>query len=134
LPLLWPLSVDVSVPQANAFEQHNALVESLGFEIDRIAPESLLVRQLPVVFRDSNHERVVKGLLVELMNDTDRTQLQIALSRYGAGIEITQAPASESLNDLLRALEKSELAALRNHAHPVVRELSVDEIEKLFNS
>lgn len=132
LPLLWPLSVNVSEQEADVFEQHKVLVEELGFEMDRIGPESVLVRQLPVVFRDSNHERVVKGLLVELASDADKEKLQVALSRYGAEIEPSQMPTLESLNLLLRELEKSDLAALKTQARPVIRELSADEINKLF--
>ena len=132
LPLLWPLSVTVSEQDADAFEQHKDLVEVLGFEMDRIGPQSLLVRQLPVVLRESKHERVVQGMLVELRNKADKAQLQIALSRYGAEIEVTNAPALETLDLLLRQLEKIDLSILKSQAHPVVRELSVDEIEQLF--
>ncbi|MDH5594202.1 MAG: DNA mismatch repair endonuclease MutL [Gammaproteobacteria bacterium] len=134
LPLLWPLSVNVSEQEADVFEQRRVLVEESGFEMDRIGPESILVRKLPVVFRDSNHERVVQGLLVELASDTDKAQLQIALSRYGAEIALTSEPALETLNELLRELEKSDLASLKTQTHPVVRELSADEIERLFVS
>ncbi|NNM52815.1 MAG: DNA mismatch repair endonuclease MutL, partial [Pseudomonadales bacterium] len=66
-PLLLPLSLVVSPREADAAEQHAAELLVLGVEMDRVAPETLLVRALPALISPSEGEALIRDVLADLL-------------------------------------------------------------------
>ena len=66
-PLLVPVAIAVSQSEADIGEEHQALFETLGFFLQRAGPESLMVRQVPAMLRDSDIEPLVRDVLSDLI-------------------------------------------------------------------
>src|SRR5690606_5341037 len=65
-PLLVPESIAVSQKEADCAEQYAEIFKNLGFELQRAGPETLLIRQLPVVLHRAKVEQLVRDVLSDL--------------------------------------------------------------------
>jgi DNA mismatch repair protein MutL len=71
-PLLVPESVAVSQKEADCAEQHEQTFRQLGFELQRAGPESLLIRQVPVVLNRAVES--LRGIVEELSETVEELQ------------------------------------------------------------
>ena len=62
-PLLVPVSLAVSQAEADCAEEQHQILLSLGIELERVASESIVVRQVPALLKDSNVEQLVRDVL-----------------------------------------------------------------------
>src|SRR5690606_19958688 len=53
-PLLVPVAVAVSEREADCAEEHRATLGEVGLEVDRLGPETLSIRQIPVILNKAN--------------------------------------------------------------------------------
>ncbi|MEQ8954966.1 MAG: DNA mismatch repair endonuclease MutL, partial [Gammaproteobacteria bacterium] len=65
-PLLVPLSIAVSEAEADIAENQNEDLLQLGIELQRVAAESIVVRQVPSILRDANVEQLVRDVLADI--------------------------------------------------------------------
>ena len=75
-PLLVPLSIAVSQSEANCAEAHRQELLELGIELDKVADEAIVVRQIPSILKDSNVEQMVRDVLSDVLEygNSDRVQ------------------------------------------------------------
>ena len=66
-PLLVPVSLAVSSREADFAEQQPEVFSRLGFMVDRAGPETLVVREVPAMLRDSDSEAMVRDVLSDLL-------------------------------------------------------------------
>ena len=66
-PLLVPETLAVSEREADAAEQHAEEFRHLGVEIARVGPESILIRQIPVLLQQANVAQLITDMLSDLM-------------------------------------------------------------------
>src|SRR5690606_34122829 len=65
-PLLVPLSIAVSEAEADCAEQQAAALAELGLAIERVASESLVIRQVPTILARANIEQLVRDVLSDI--------------------------------------------------------------------
>src|SRR5690606_27175555 len=66
-PLLVPQSLAVSEKEAGYAETHLEVFTQLGFVLERMGPETLLVRQIPVLLHRADVETLVRDVLADLI-------------------------------------------------------------------
>ena len=66
-PLLVPVSLAVSQAEADCAEEQHQILLSLGIELERVAAESIVVRQVPALLKDSNVEQLVRDVLSDVL-------------------------------------------------------------------
>jgi len=134
-PLLIPMNVAVGAQRAQLVETGDALLSDLGFDTDRIGPDTVLVRQIPAVLRDVDVAALVTDLLGALAEGTCATharaeELIAIIARYDSiaapGLSIDQ------MNGLLRRVEAVEGSATGDDERPVWRQLSLHELGRMF--
>ena len=78
-PLLVPKSISVSDREADTAEEFTGYFEKLGLALERMGPETLLVRQVPVMLQNADVEKLVRDVLADLSQhgDSDRVESQI---------------------------------------------------------
>jgi DNA mismatch repair protein MutL len=136
--LLIPLNLTVSLKDATYVEENQALFQELGFEIRRIAPESLIVTQVPVLLKDTKVASLVKDSITDLVqqNQTHRIkQHQNEILATFACRTSAQAHRRLSINEmnvLLRDMEKTPNSGVCNHGRPTWRQFSMGELDKFF--
>jgi DNA mismatch repair protein MutL len=137
-PLLVPLDVAVSASEANAAEEHAALFIELGFEIGRIGPEALVVRQVPVLLRDADVVSLVRDVLSDIRAHGSSTRIREHLNSVLSTLAChTSVRANHRLtllemNALLRDMERTERSGQCNHGRPTWVQFSLDALDKLF--
>ncbi len=75
-PLLVPVSLDVSRREADACEERQDWFGELGFEIDRMGPEQVVVRQVPALLGDADIAALVRDVLADLLEHGDSNRVE----------------------------------------------------------
>ncbi|HEB82098.1 MAG TPA: DNA mismatch repair endonuclease MutL, partial [Gammaproteobacteria bacterium] len=137
-PLLVPQVLSVSSREAQLVEEQGELFAQLGFEIDRIAEESIKLRQVPVILAGSDVETLVRDVLSDLLahGSSNRVEQQIneilsTMACHGS-IRANRKLTIEEMNALLRDMEITERSGQCNHGRPTWIQLSIAELDKLF--
>lgn len=137
-PLLVPLSLAVSASEAECAEAQRDVIRSFGIELERVANESLIVRQIPSILRDANVEQLVRDVLSDIVEygSSDRIQahqdeLLSTMACHGS-VRANRQLTIPEMNALLRDMEATERSGQCNHGRPTWVYQSLDELDKLF--
>lgn len=137
-PLLVPQTIHVSQQQADVAEQFAQELTKLGFSLERLGPESIVIRQLPVLLRHANTEQLVVKLLEDFRTHGDsrhmtefRNEVLSSMACHGSVRANRQLTIAE-MNGLLRDMEVTERSGQCNHGRPTWTQLSMKELDKLF--
>ena len=137
-PLLVPESLALSQREADCAEEHAEWFQRLGFELQRLGPESLAIRQIPALLKQAEANRLVQDVLADLMEygTSDRIQAHLnellgTMACHGA-IRANRRLALAEMNGLLRDMENTERSGQCNHGRPTWTQMGLDDLDKLF--
>jgi DNA mismatch repair protein MutL len=137
-PLLVPLAVAVSQGEADCAEDHQQQLLALGLGVERLGPETLSVRQVPVILKNADAEQLLRDVLSDLMEhgtsdriEAARDELLSTMACHGS-VRANRALTIPEMNALLRDMENTERSGQCNHGRPTWVLLSVPELDKLF--
>jgi DNA mismatch repair protein MutL len=137
-PLLVPESIAVSQREADCAEEHIETFQRLGFELQRLGPETLAIRQIPALLKQAEANRLVSDVLADLMEygTSDRVQAHMnellgTMACHGA-IRANRRLAIPEMNGLLRDMENTERSGQCNHGRPTWTQMGLDDLDKLF--
>lgn len=137
-PLLVPVSIEVSQHEADCAESHHDFFDSVGIRVDRVGPESLLVRQIPVILQSSDVDQLLRDVLSDILEygSSDRIQAHIdeilsTMACHGS-VRANRRLSIPEMDGLLRDMEDTERSGQCNHGRPTWTQLSLDELDKLF--
>lgn len=137
-PLLVPLSLAVSQGEADCAEAEAETLRTLGLELERVAAESVVVRQVPSILKDSNIEQLVRDVLsdVQEYGRSDRlsahqNELLSTMACHGS-VRANRHLTVPEMNALLRDMEATERSGQCNHGRPTWVYQSLDALDKLF--
>ncbi|HSC74896.1 MAG TPA: DNA mismatch repair endonuclease MutL [Pseudomonadales bacterium] len=137
-PLLVPQSVAVSEREADTAEEHRALFEQLGLIVDRAAPETLLIRQIPVLLANGNSEQLLRDVLSDLSEHGSTARIRESVNEVlstmacHGSIRANRRMTIPEMNALLRDMEITERSGQCNHGRPTWIQVSLAEIDKWF--
>ena len=137
-PMLVPESIAVSQKEADCAEQHVDTFKSLGFELQRAGPETLLVRQIPVVLNRARVEQLVRDVLADLIEHGTSERIQhhineiLSTMACHGSVRANRRLTIPEMNALLRDMEATERSGQCNHGRPTWLLQSLDELDKLF--
>ena len=137
-PLLIPAAFAASDAEMGAAEDHADTLRSLGIELDRAGPSSLVVRATPTLLAHADPIRLARGLLADLISQGTSSRLQerrnallSSLACHGAVRANRQLTLAE-MNALLRDMERTERADQCNHGRPTWRQIGLADLDALF--
>lgn len=137
-PLLVPESIAVSQKEADCAENFHEIFKDLGFELQRAGPESLLIRQVPVVLNRAKVEQLVRDVLSDLIEhgSSERIQHHIneilgTMACHGS-VRANRKLTIPEMNALLRDMEATERSGQCNHGRPTWLLQSLDDLDKMF--
>jgi DNA mismatch repair protein MutL len=137
-PLLVPLQINVSEREAAAAESFAEQFRLLGFEIDRLGYEKIVVRSVPELLIRSDVDVLVRDVLSDLLEygTSDRIQdAQLAILSSIAchgSVRANRKLEIGEMNALLRQMEEVERSGQCNHGRPTWMSVSLGEIDKWF--
>jgi DNA mismatch repair protein MutL len=137
-PLLVPITVSVSEGEADAAEQHANEFARFGVILQRAAPESIMIRQIPVILQQAEVERLVTDMLADLMQhgSSDRIQAHrneiLGNMACHGSVRANRKLTVPEMNGLLRDMEDTERSGQCNHGRPTWTQMSMSDLDKLF--
>ena len=137
-PLLVPINVDVSEKEAAWVESGAELFAELGLEVDRTGIEAVRIRQVPVVLAQSDSEALLRDVLSDLMQHGSSTRIREAMNEVlstmacHGSVRANRKLTIPEMNALLRDMEQTERSGQCNHGRPTWTQLTIDELDRLF--
>ena len=136
--LLVPLTLAVSVREAEAAEEHAAMLADSGLELVRAGPEQVRVLSVPALLAEADAAQLARDALAELAEHGSSRrigeigdELLGTLACHGAvraGRRLTLA----EMDALLREMEATERSGQCNHGRPTWVQLPLAELDRLF--
>jgi DNA mismatch repair protein MutL len=137
-PLLVPVTVAVTEREAGLVEEDPERFSALGFEVRRMGPETLVVREVPTVLGDVDVAALVRDVLADLLTLGTSDRLEARLNELLAGMACHGAVRANrrltvpEMNTLLRDMERTERSGQCNHGRPTWVQLDMAALDKLF--
>jgi len=137
-PLLVPETLAVSEREADAAEQYAEEFQRLGVVLARVGPESILIRQIPVLLQQANVAQLITDMLSDLMQHGSsdrilafRNEVLSTMACHGS-VRANRKLTLPEMNALLRDMEATERSGQCNHGRPTWTQMTMPELDKLF--
>ena len=137
-PLLLPIKINVSSAEADLAEQEHEFFGSLGFELNRSGPETIILRSTPALLGTIDKEQLIRDVLADITEhgmsqriQEQSNQLLSTIACHGA-VRARRRLGIDEMNALLRDMEQTERIGQCNHGRPTWIELSTNDLDKFF--
>ena len=137
-PLLVPVNMSVSDKEADCAERHAEEFKMLGISIERMGQESLVVREIPALLRDSDVAQLVRDILADILTygsseriREHRDEILSSMACHGS-VRANRKLTIPEMNALLRDMEVTERSGQCNHGRPTWAMQSLGELDALF--
>lgn len=137
-PLLVPLSMAVSQKEADLADERPDWFARLGFRIERMGPETLLVREVPALLAEGKVEPLVRDVLADLRTHGTSQRIEghinelLATMACHGSVRANRRLTIMEMNALLRDMEATERSGQCNHGRPTWVQLTLRDLDKLF--
>jgi len=137
-PLLVPMTVAVSEREADIAEREADTLATLGFELNRSGPQSLVLRSVPALLAHGDVEALLRDVLADLREHGEsrrvaaaRDELLATMACHGA-VRANRRLTLPEMNALLREMEVTERSGQCNHGRPTWARFSLADIDRWF--
>jgi len=137
-PLLVPIAFNVSQAEADLVEENNEFFSHLGFGVERLGPEQLRVRAVPALLKNADSEQLLRDVLADLFEHGRSQRIQdyqnemLSTMACHASVRANRLLSLDEMNALLRDIETTERSGQCNHGRPTWKQLSLEQLDKLF--
>jgi DNA mismatch repair protein MutL len=137
-PLLVPVTLAVSLREADMAENLAGQLARLGLDISRISRASLAVREIPALLQGADAEKLLRDLLADLLEHGESRRLEqeidavLATMACHGSVRANRKLTPDEMNALLREMEQTERADQCNHGRPTWVQLPMSELDRLF--
>jgi len=138
-PLLIPVSINIAEVEADLIEAHQDFFAGLGLELDRTGPDTVILRQVPVLLGDRHAEALLRDMVSDIAETGSSERLQahqdelLSTMACHASVRANRQLTLAEMNALLREMEVTERADQCNHGRPTWSALSMKELDRLFS-
>lgn len=136
--LLVPESISVSEREADVVESHVQALAELGFELQRMGPESIRVTRIPSALADSNVRPLVLDVLSDFAEHGSSRRVDEAINELLGtmachhSVRANRSLTVTEMNALLRDMEQTERSGQCNHGRPTWTQITLKELDRLF--
>lgn len=136
--LLVPLSLTVSEREAENAEQHAEFFAQLGFHVERMGKETIVIREVPQLLAHGPIEQLLRDMITDLLEHGGSSRAQESINRLlgtlacHSSVRAHRKLSLPEMNALLRDMEKTDHSGQCNHGRPTTVQLSMADLDKLF--
>jgi len=136
--LLAPITVALKVDELDALMAQGADWRAAGFELERLAPETLVVRAVPALLPREDIAALVRDVVSGVAEDGASHHLDGATDRLLGTIACRSAIHAHrrltlaEMNALLRQMEQTPRADQCNHGRPTWTQVTLAELDRMF--
>ncbi|MGD2215790.1 MAG: DNA mismatch repair endonuclease MutL [Gemmatimonadales bacterium] len=137
--LLFPITIRLSPPEAQAVEELQGILKQIGFELEAFGSNTVIIHAVPNPHPRFDAERCFREMVAELAHgsplvDSARNQHERVAKSFAckAAIRAGQPLSDPEMAELFDRLFASELPGHDVHGRPTILRLSLDELERRF--
>lgn len=136
--LLVPVVVKLSAQEMELFKEVNAEMQNLGFLLEELTDDTLVIRQIPALLQTEQVEQIIKDFFADLRQHQTSQRISQTLNQVlgnlacKTAIHARRKLTLSEMNHLLRDIERTQNSSVCNHGRPVWRHFHLDEIDKFF--
>ncbi|MBL0086471.1 MAG: DNA mismatch repair endonuclease MutL [Ideonella sp.] len=137
-PLLIPATFAATPTEMATAEGAAATLHALGLDVAPLSPGVLAVRSRPAALPDADPAALARTVLAELAEvegsrivQRARDELLATMACHGA-VRANRRLTLPEMNALLRDMERTDRADQCNHGRPTWRQVTMNELDKLF--
>ncbi|MEM7195552.1 MAG: DNA mismatch repair endonuclease MutL [Pseudomonadota bacterium] len=137
-PLLVPVSINVSVSEAQVVDEYSQGLMDAGFEVDALGNEQIVVRSVPSLLQHADVELLIRDVISDLQTHGSSDRLVHAendilstMACHGS-VRANRSLTVTEMNALLRQIEQVERSGQCNHGRPTWMAVTVSELDALF--
>lgn len=137
-PLLLPVSMALTVQEADLVESEDELLRSLGLVARRVGPDSVALHEVPALLADGDVEALFRDVVADLRRHgtSDRVEaaqnaLLAQMACHGS-VRANRRLSLVEMEALLRDLERTERGGQCNHGRPTWVQLDMQALDRMF--
>jgi DNA mismatch repair protein MutL len=136
--LLAPITVTLKVDEVDAVMAGRDDWQRAGFDIDRFAPDTLVVRAVPAMLPREDVGALVRDVVNGVVDDGASHHLGAMSDRLLGTIACRSAIHAHrrltipEMNALLRQMERTPRADQCNHGRPTWTQVTLEELDRMF--
>lgn len=137
-PLLIPITVQVTEQEADQTEEYLSIFNSLGLVVERMGPETLVIKQVPEALKKSDIEQIVHDIIADLSSLGESKRLEETINHIMGNMACKSAIKANhrltlpEMNAILRSMEVVPRSGQCNHGRPTWIQLTLEELDKFF--
>lgn len=137
-PLLVPQGLSLSESEIACVEEHQALLQSLGIEVDVTGPTRVRIRAVPTLLSRADPSTLVRDVVADLVEHGQSERVRekenelLSSMACHAAVRAGRQLSLDEMNVLLRDMEETERSGQCNHGRPTWVQLGIDQLDKLF--
>jgi len=136
--LLAPITVSLKVDELDALMTQRDQWQAAGFDLERLAPDTLVVRAVPALLPREDVAALVRDVVGGVAEDGVSHHLDGATDRLIGTIACRSAIHAHrrlgiaEMNALLRQMEQTPRADQCNHGRPTWTQVTLAELDRMF--
>jgi DNA mismatch repair protein MutL len=136
--LLAPVAVELKMDELDLLMTQRDEWMKAGFEFERLAPETLVVRSVPAMLPREDLTSLIRDVIGDVAEDGATHHLDGATDRLLGTIACRSAIHAHrrltilEMNALLRQMERTPRADQCNHGRPTWTSISLPELDRMF--
>lgn len=131
--LLIPEVIELNSLEMSRFEDARQLMHELGFEVDVFGDNSIVIREIPVMFTFSVARRMVQAIFENMKSEVDdHLHYAIAEKACKAAIKAHDEVHQGEQIALVESLRNLKSPYTCPHGRPIVISFSLNEVERKF--
>ncbi|MFH0933665.1 MAG: DNA mismatch repair endonuclease MutL [Pseudomonadota bacterium] len=137
-PLLIPVTFAAEALDIATAEEEQEALQKLGFDIAPLSTNTLAVRAMPAMLKQSHAETAAREVLHELRDFgashalTERRNELLATLACHSAVRANQQLSIPEMNAILREMEQTERADQCNHGRPTWFQVTLAELDAMF--
>ncbi len=136
--LLTPIAVTLKADEIDALLAQRQQWLNAGFDLERLAPETLIVRSVPALLPREDIAALIRAVISDVASDEAAHHLDGATDRLlgtvacRSAIHAHRRLSLAEMNALLRQMENTPRADQCNHGRPTWTQLTLGDLDRMF--
>lgn len=137
--LLLPDTLELSFAEADTARAWHSRLTQLGFDLEEFGGLTWRINAVPMIMANQDHTALLRDLLAELAANGSSTcfdQIRddlLARVACHSVVRGTRPLERHQMEELLKAMDRTDFSAHCPHGRPVSHEITLKELEKIFN-
>jgi DNA mismatch repair protein MutL len=136
--LLIPLMIELSPYEAKLLGKYKEGIEPFGIKIEEFGEGSFLIRSIPAILKNADLGKLLKDMIGEIADLGEEKSLEeyidhvIATMACHSSVRGSEELSRDKMKALLEELDCTEFPHSCPHGRPVAREITFEELERMF--